>query len=217
MSLEAVVFDLDGVLWNSSSIHESAFRDVLKGASNHKSDFVYANYAGMKTLDVFRDLFPNASLANLDSMCKEKQNLASDRLINSEDIVSNDLYEVLVTLAGKFDLGICTSSRRENLRIFLDKTKSEHLFSAMITSEEVTNAKPHPAIYVKVTQELNLLPSQILVIEDSTQGVIAAKLAGNRVAHLCEQFCKINHQDSVFSDVLVINNLKSLLRVFDIE
>lgn len=217
MSLEAIVFDLDGVLWNSNSIHESAFKDVLKAASNHKSEFVYADFAGMKTIDVFRDLFPNASLENLDSMCKDKQNLATDRLIKAGDIVSNELHEVLVTLAGKFALGICTSSRRENLRIFLDKTKSEHLFSAMITSEDVTNAKPHPAIYIKVTQELNLLPSQILVIEDSIQGVIAAKQAGNRIAHLCEQSCKINHQGDIFSDVLVINNLKSLLRILNLE
>ena len=216
MRPKAIVFDLDGVLWNSNSIHELAFMDVLRNTSNQDIEFIYAEYAGMKTIDVFRKLFPNASPAHLDSMCRKKQMLASKRLNNSDDIVNNELNEVLLSLVGKFTLGICTSSRRENLQIFLEKSKSAHFFTAMITSEEVANAKPDPEIYLRITREFNLHPNQIMVVEDSIQGVISAKLAGNSVAHLCEKNCKINHQDVIFADVLVINTLKSLPRLLDL-
>jgi len=216
MRPKAIVFDLDGVLWNSNSIHESAFMDVLKNTSNQDIEFIYAEYAGMKTRDVFRKLFPNASTVNIESMCKEKQMLASKRLISSDDIVNNELNEVLLSLFGKYALGICTSSRRKNLQIFLEKSKSAHFFSAMITSEEVANAKPDPAIYLRIMRELNLHPSQIMEVEDSIQGIISAKLAGNSVAHLCEKNCNINHQDAIFADVLVINTLKALIRLLDL-
>ena len=216
MKPKAIVFDLDGVLWNSNLIHQSAFMDVLKETSNQDMEFIYSEYAGMKTIDVFRKLFPNASAENIDSMCREKQMLASKRLLNSEDIVNIELNEVLLSLVGNCALGICTSSRRENLEIFFEKSKSAHFFSAVVTSEEVVNAKPDPAIYLRITQELNLHPNQIMVVEDSIQGITSAKLAGNCVVHFCEKNCKINHQDAIFVDVPVINTLKSLPRFLDI-
>jgi beta-phosphoglucomutase len=216
MRPKAIVFDLDGVLWNSNSIHEAAFMEVLKKSSNQGNGFIYSEHAGMKTLDVFRKLFPDASPESLDSMCKEKQMLASKGLMNSDDIVNNDLNEVLLSLIGKYELGICTSSRRENLQIFLEKSKSSDFFSFMITSEEVANAKPDPAIYLRITREFKMRPSEIMVVEDSIQGITSAKLAGNRVAHLCEKKCNINHQNAIFADMLIIKTLNSLPRLLDL-
>jgi beta-phosphoglucomutase-like phosphatase (HAD superfamily) len=86
----------------------------------------------------------------------------------------------------------------------------------MITSEEVANAKPDPAIYSRITREFKMHPSEIMVVEDSIQGVISAKLAGNRVAHLCEKNCSINHLDAFFADMLVIKTLNSLPRLLDL-
>jgi HAD superfamily hydrolase (TIGR01509 family) len=216
MRPKAIVFDLDGVLWNSNLIHEAAFVEVLKKMSNQVNGFIYSEHAGMKTIDVFRKLFPDASPDSLNSMCKEKQMLVSKRLANSDDIINSQLNDVLLSLIGKYELGICTSSRRENLQIFLEKSKSAHFFSFMITSEEVANAKPDPEIYLRITREFKLHASEIMVVEDSIQGIISAKLAGNRVTHLCEANCKINHQDAIFADIFFIKTLNSLTRLLDL-
>jgi beta-phosphoglucomutase len=210
MKPKAIVFDLDGVLWNSSIIHEWAFLEVLKKRQIPDKDFDYAFYAGMKSMDVFKELLPNASEESLKSMSKEKQMIASKRLRSTNDIVNPELGRVISCLNGKYVLGICTSSRRENLQIFLDKSKLYQNFSIMITAEEVVNAKPDPSIYLRMTQELNFEPDQVLVVEDSLHGIMSARSAGNLVVHLCARNCKIEHADFRKDGLLIINTLGSL-------
>jgi HAD superfamily hydrolase (TIGR01509 family) len=216
MKPRAIVFDLDGVLWNSSLIHESAFVDVLKKGQYLTEQFNYTKYAGMKSIDVFKGLFPDASSETLRSMCDEKQKYASERLKKANNIINSELERVISSLDGKYMLGICTSSRRENLQIFLEKSGLSQIFSAMITGDEVANAKPDPAIYIKMTQKLQLHPDQVMVVEDSMQGIISARSAGNFVVHLCEPNCKISHKNLIKDDMFVINKLGSLLSLLEI-
>ena len=204
---DALIFDLDGVLWNSSNSHSEAFKIIF-----NKHNVKYPGYnkiAGMKTIDVFNQEFPDSILKNINilSLSKEKTTLAN-KLLAKNAIVPTEIVDNIKKLSQTYPIGLASSSSLVNINLFFDKSQLKPFFDAVISGDDVTNAKPDPSIFLTVCERLGINPSRCLVVEDSIAGIQAAKNAKIKVAALIGTHTKktleINDPDWIiehFSDV----------------
>jgi HAD superfamily hydrolase (TIGR01509 family) len=89
--------------------------------------------------------------------------------------------ESVERLAARWPLGLASSSNRELIDLALELLGVKHLFAATVSSEEVDRGKPAPDVYLEVARRLGVDPTRAAAVEDSRNGILAAKAAGMRV------------------------------------
>lgn len=178
----AIVFDLDGVLLDSTSAHASAFTQTFTRLNLPLVP--YDSLAGRKTEEVFSEIIaecnpgltPGELASATQDATKLKRELAADALSEAplidgvadfiEQLKRNNVRIAIATSAG----GVAIERTRELLR-FED-------FEFMLNAQSVRRLKPAPDIYQAAAARFQLPPDRVLVMEDSTSGLTAAKLAG---------------------------------------
>jgi len=180
--MKALIFDMDGVLLHSSRAHETAFRKVLRTIGVKRFD--YKRVAGMKTRDSFEKILRTEripySKRELESWARAKQQ-AAYRLLLRRPPIAKGCRHLLETLSRRYRLALVSSSRRKNVNLFLAASRTRPFFSVIMGSEDLTHSKPSPLLYKTVLKRLRMKPRDIVVIEDSLQGVRSAKGAQLRV------------------------------------
>ena len=180
--VQAVVFDMDGVLWLSSPIHAWAFRETLARADIQ--DFDYTLYAGMRTKEclaqVFREHRRGISDAGIEELATEKSRLALEAL-RSNPPVTAGCKNVICELHSRVKVGLASSGSQATVDLFLEASGCREAFSAVLCGSTVERAKPAPDIYQKVFRLLDVAPDKAIVVEDSVAGVEAGKAAGSCV------------------------------------
>jgi HAD superfamily hydrolase (TIGR01509 family) len=89
--------------------------------------------------------------------------------------------EAVERLAGRWPLGLASSSNRELIDVALELSGLDRHFAATVSSEEVPRGKPSPDVYVEAARRVGVAPSRAAAIEDSRSGILAARAAGMRV------------------------------------
>jgi len=202
MSVLSVLFDLDGVISDTVSVHAKAwktvFDDVLESRGLGGQPFLigldYPLYldgkmrlAGIESFLGSRDIA--LPLGSADDMTRESitgignlKNRVFRQLIADEGMALFDDATRLMTRlkAAGCPLGLASSSK--NARAILDKVGLTPWFAAImdgvVAETQNVASKPHPDFYVHAANLLGRLPSECAVIEDATSGVISAKQAG---------------------------------------
>jgi HAD superfamily hydrolase (TIGR01509 family) len=89
--------------------------------------------------------------------------------------------EAVERLAARWPLGLASSSNRELIDLALEVSGLAHFFRATVSSDEVAGGKPAPDVYLEATRRLGVPPERCAAVEDSRNGIRAAKAAGMRV------------------------------------
>ena len=183
--MEGIIFDLDGVLIDSSVCHRDAFQAVFTLYGIH--DFDYAAYAGRRTPDVVAEVFRRAGIAAdsgvITQTAQEKSKLAR-QFLGEREPLAEGCPQILEQLAGRYVLALATSGSRLSMETFLGLAKCRVLFQSILSGEDVTHAKPDPEIYRRSAEALGIPPSRCLVVEDAVAGVEAGRAAGAMVIGL---------------------------------
>jgi HAD superfamily hydrolase (TIGR01549 family) len=87
-------------------------------------------------------------------------------------------------------LGIGSSSSKYFVEIILNKYSLDNFFESIRVSCEVERGKPHPDVYLKVAEDLKVMPEECLVFEDTEAGVIAGKRAGMKVCAIADRYSR---------------------------
>src|SRR4029453_7830146 len=90
-------------------------------------------------------------------------------------------HEAVERLAARWPLGLASSSNRELIDLALELLGVKHLFKATVSSEEVERGKPQPDVYLEAAPPLGVEPTRAAAMEDSTNGILAARAAGMHV------------------------------------
>lgn len=180
--VQAIIFDMDGVLWQTNSIHKTAYCQVLEPLGISLPD--YRSMAGRRTKEVIKELLNSANLEvtadQLDQLTVAKQTKAN-QLIRLNPPFANSHYSVLSNLAKHYRLALASSSSKGNLQLFFEVSHTAKFFEVALSGEDVICAKPSPEIYLKVLKVLSLRPPDVIVVEDSINGIRSAHSAGMEV------------------------------------
>jgi mannitol-1-/sugar-/sorbitol-6-phosphatase len=204
ISCQAIVFDLDGVLVDSTVIVERHWR---MWAAQHglDSEFILARAHGRRTIDTLRTV---ASHLNLD-LEQEAALLEKREVEDTEGLITvPGAVELLLALPGH-SWAIVTSGSRMLATTRL-RAVGLPIPQTLVTAEEVYLGKPHPEGYLKASALLGLEPQNCLVIEDAPAGIQAAHAAGSRVIGVTTTFPVADLDEADF----VVPSLASLHLAF---
>jgi HAD superfamily hydrolase (TIGR01509 family) len=181
-SLSAVIFDLDGVLWDSTPIHARAYYQVLE--TENILEFSYSQYAGMTTKECLKQIFRlqgrDVSEAKLEELSSMKSRLALQALESHPPVLAG-CRNLIETLRLKRRVALASSASPATVELFLKASGCGGLFSTVLNASSVNRHKPAPDIYLKACELLKADPSKVLVVEDAVAGIVAAKAAGTSV------------------------------------
>jgi HAD superfamily hydrolase (TIGR01549 family) len=175
------IFDMDGVLVDSEPIYLGIHKSYFESLGIFMTDEDIHKLTGMTARRIYSD-------------AKEKYNLTEtvDNLINNELKIIESHFESLTGLvpvegipetleklkSKNITVGLASSNTRSMINILTRKTDIAGYFDFMISGEDVSEGKPNPEIFLKVAEHFGESPDDCLVIEDSFNGVTAAKKAG---------------------------------------
>jgi HAD superfamily hydrolase (TIGR01509 family) len=179
--IEAVVFDLDGVLLDSEQVWDAAREQLAKERGGRWHDGAQRDMMGMSSLEWSRYMHDTIGLPEPPEEISREVVRRLAGLYRHELPVIPDAREAVERLAARWPLGLASSSNRELIDLVLELLGVAHLFQATVSSEEVARGKPAPDVYLEVARRLNVEPSQAAAVEDSENGIRSAKAAGMRV------------------------------------
>ncbi len=190
-SINAVVFDMDGVLVDTSPCHEKAYDRLWSklGLRGPK----YEQLAGRSTKEVIKQVCGHFTPSERHKWVTYKQNEAL-KLLRSADIIFPDTVSTLKTLHGAgFKLALATSASRPSASLVLERLGAAEWFDIVITADDVEKAKPDPEIFIRAIQTLGLEPSKTLIIEDSRAGIESGLACGAKVINVRHRANFIEH------------------------
>ena len=175
----AVVFDLDGLMFNTEQIYSHVLKELLRRREKEFTHDLVDQMMGRPAAAAFGVL---SSYHNLDESLEELM-AESDAiflgLLDAQLAPMPGLIELLAALEqAHIPKAIATSSRRSFTQRILGKFHFEPRFEFLLTGDDVVDGKPHPEIYLKAAERLAVPPAEMLVLEDSQNGCRAAVTAG---------------------------------------
>ena len=180
--IEAVIFDMDGVLADSEPLYHLSMNQVLQAHGHSLTDEDNRIILGTTVIHTWKWL---KDRFGLDGELEEWIGVY-DRIIlkNLKENVepSPGLYDLLDSLETRgLCIGLASSSQANWVDAVLTTLDVKDRFSVVVSGDMVTNGKPAPEIFLKAAGELGAEPSRCLVFEDSPHGIQAGKAAGMTV------------------------------------
>jgi HAD superfamily hydrolase (TIGR01509 family) len=179
--IEAVVFDLDGVLVDSEHVWDEVREALARERGGRWHERAQGDMMGMSSLEWSRYMHDVIGLAESpDEINREvvERMLARYR---AELPLIEGAVEAVDRLARDFRLAVASSSNRPLIEAVLAAAGIAPLFEVTVSSEEVARGKPAPDVYLEAAMCLGLAPERCAAIEDSANGIRSARAAGLRV------------------------------------
>ena len=179
--IEAVVFDLDGVLLQSEEVWDEVRERYVRERGGRYDDEVQRAMMGMSAPEWSRYLHEQAGVPD------EPAAINRDVVERMLDAYRRELpllpgaVEAVRRTAAVFPLGLASSSNREVFEEVLDLAGIEDCFRATVSSEEVERGKPAPDVYLEAARRLDVAAERCAAVEDSHAGIRSAKSAAMRV------------------------------------
>lgn len=182
MSLEMVIFDMDGVLVDACQWHKIALNQALKETCNYEISEKdhYSMFNGLPTKVKLNKL---TKMGILKKELHEKiNNLKQEKTVNiiKENATIDESKILLLTWLKQKDIKVAcfTNSIRKTATMMLDKVGVLSLMDVFLTNQDVLNAKPDPEGYNKILKLFKIKPENAIIVEDSPKGLAAATASG---------------------------------------
>ncbi|MDO4267896.1 MAG: HAD family phosphatase [Eubacteriales bacterium] len=178
--IKAVIFDQDGLMFDTERISGEAWRQAEKGFGIHVDDAFLNTIRGMNAADA-KQRFCQAFGEQLDfeALRSRKRRIFEELLLQEGIPVKPGLYELLDYLKENgYPAAVASASSHSYTERNLRSTGIDGYFCCMVTGDMVERAKPDPAIFLQAARLLGKQPEECLVLEDSINGVEAGLRGG---------------------------------------
>jgi beta-phosphoglucomutase family hydrolase len=178
-SKRTILWDMDGVISDSYSLHFAAWQETLakRGIKFAKEDFT--KLFGTRNDFIVRSImgreFPEK---DIKIMVREKEETFRRKATGNIKPFPGVVRLLNSLKKGNFKLGLASSAPKENIDLAFSELNLTGIFNCIVSGQEVTESKPSPQIYLLAAKKLEATPNDCVVIEDSPLGVKAAKTAG---------------------------------------
>ena len=180
--VEAVIFDLDGVIINSEPIHMDIINDMIRpyGAPLDMQDY-HDNFVGRcekHCCGVLKRRY-GITLTEEEMMAQYKNSITRYFDETDDPPVLPGVREFVKKIsAKKIKMGVASSSSNKNIVLSLKSAGIDQYFHAVSSAEDAERGKPYPDVYLNICEALKIKAEKSIAIEDSTVGIQAAKAAG---------------------------------------
>lgn len=210
MPLKAVLFDMDGVIVDTEPLHRKAYFKMFENFGAKVSDDLYARFAGASTRKVCQTVIEEFKLdKTYEELQMVKRAYFKELFYNDEDF---DLIPGVRNLIEYYHenhvkLVLASSASPTTIDMVFEKFGLDPYFKGKISGAELKESKPHPEIFLRAAKMAGEPVENCMVIEDSTNGILAAHRAGI----FCAGFqSKHTHGQSYDLANIVVKSFKDL-------
>ncbi len=180
--IELFIFDMDGLMIDTERLSQQCWRQVAQNYGYELPQRIFDRIIGMdnrRIVDVFKDEL--GADYPYEKIYKEKSILAGEYVEAHGVPVKAGLMECL-DFVRDHDLhcAVASSTRRDRVCYYLEKIGILDRFGLIQSGEDIKHGKPQPDIFLTVCEKMGIEPAHAVVLEDSTNGLLAAKVAGIR-------------------------------------
>jgi HAD superfamily hydrolase (TIGR01509 family) len=179
--IDAVVFDMDGVIVDSEQVWDDVRERLAKERGGRWHDRAQADMMGMSSPEW------SAYMHDVIGLEESPEEINADVVRRMLERYRDELplldgaTDAVRRLAGEFRLAVASSSNRPLIDAVLATAGIADLFDVTVSSEEVAAGKPAPDVYLEAARRLGVEPAAAAAVEDSSNGIRAAHAAGMRV------------------------------------
>jgi HAD superfamily hydrolase (TIGR01509 family) len=179
--IEAVVFDLDGVIVDSEQVWDAAREALARERGGRWHDKAQQDMMGMSSVEWSRYMHDVIGLKDPPEEISAEVVRRLEATYREELPLIDGAPEAVARLAERWPLAVASSSNRPIIDLVLELSGLDRFFEATVSSEEVPRGKPSPDVYLEAASRLGADPTKTAAVEDSRNGILSAKAAGMRV------------------------------------
>ena len=172
---------MDGVIVDTEPVHHYAYNQHFTQLNIDVSPEMYASFTGNSTKNIFERLKLQFKLSEeVNALVETKRNLFNDAFDSKDDLYLLDGVEDLIKdlHSNGMQLVLASSSATVTINRIFNRFGLNKYFTLIVSGEDFPKSKPHPAIFLKAAELSQTPVENCIVIEDSTNGIMAAKAAG---------------------------------------
>ncbi|HET6884885.1 MAG TPA: HAD family phosphatase, partial [Rubrobacteraceae bacterium] len=208
-SIQAVVFDLDGVIVDSEHVWDAAREALSRERGGGWHEDAQQDMMGMSSVEWSRYMHERLGLKDPPEEISAEVVRRLQATYREELPLIDGATEAVARLAGRWPLGLASSSNREIIDLVLELSGLDQFFEATVSSEEVQRGKPSPDVYLEAARRLGADPAGSAAVEDSRSGILSASAAGMRVVAIPNKRFPPDEEALAAADVIIpsINEL----------
>jgi HAD superfamily hydrolase (TIGR01509 family) len=208
-SIQAVVFDLDGVIVDSEHVWDAAREALSRERGGCWHEGAQQDMMGMSSVEWSRYMHERLGLKDPPEEISAEVVRRLQATYREELPLIDGATEAVARLAGRWPLGLASSSNREIIDLVLELSGLDRFFEATVSSEEVQRGKPSPDVYLEAARRLGADPAGSAAVEDSRSGILSASAAGMRVVAIPNKRFPPDEEALAAADVIIpsINEL----------
>ncbi len=204
--LKAILFDMDGVIVDTEPLHKKAYYQMFSDVNIPITEAMYEAFTGQSTLNICKQLCDHFELS------EEPETLVAIKRKHFKFLFENDtslaLLEGVLELIRDYHnngltLVLASSASMPNINRIFERFNLDQYFVAKLSGADLEESKPHPEIFLKAAEASGHASKHCIVIEDSTNGIAAAKSANIYCVGYNSQNSK--NQDYSKADTVIAN------------
>lgn len=217
--IQTVIFDMDGVIVDTEPVHRYAYFKQFEELNIEVTEAMYTSFTGFSTRNTFQTLKEQFQLEHeVEDLIQRKRSIFNDAFDTKEDLELLEGVRALIEDLHQngFQLILASSASKVTIDRVFTRFGLHDFFTHIVSGEDFPKSKPHPAIFEHAASLSTAPKENCIVIEDSTNGVKAAKAAGifcvgyvsvhSKDQNLDEADCIINHFNQLNAQAVKILN-----------
>jgi beta-phosphoglucomutase len=205
---EAFLFDLDGVIVDSSEFHKKSWFEVMRKLGVNFGEEDFKSTFGMTNDIIIRKYVPNASDDEVRKIGEEKERIYRELAKGKIKPIPGSIEFIKFLKEKGIKLALVSSTPKENIEFLSDEIGMRNLFDVVISGSDIRRGKPNPDCYITAAEKLGVPTKKCWVIEDSQHGIDAGSSAGAKTIGILTTHKNLQKTD------ITVKNFEELKKIF---